>query len=512
MAKKNREKTEDITSEEKSDQDTASDPAPEAGEIISMKEAIEMLNTTRSTFYRWLREGKIKGMKVGRQWRFYREDIARFLKGQEPRIDLPADIGPLIENLRERAGKHDATDAPPVVEVVNLMMLLASKMNASDIHLATHTKGIGEEAIASLRYRVDGVLYTIAEIDTRLFPAILSRWKILSACDVVEKNKPQDGRIMARLSAAGEELDMRVSFVPGALGESLTVRIIGADRSAHLQLDKIDFSPGDRDRILRWIEAPWGMIVISGPAGSGKTTILYACLNHISRPEIKIMTAENPVEVLLPWAVQVPVQPNAGFTFSAALRSIMRSDPDVIMVGEIRDHETLAVAHECAVTGHLVITTMHSNDSIGTLKRLVDMGSDPYIIGESVKLIISLRLVRILCPDCSVEKSPPAELLDEVAEVARRGGLDWDSLPKKFRERVGCEKCKETGYRGRNIVAETLEVTPEVIAALGHGASIDEMRAIAVEQGMTTITADGIRRAALGETSLGEVMRVLKME
>ena len=486
----------------------------DAGDIISMKEAIELLNTTRSTFYRWLREGKIKGMKIGRQWRFYREDIQRFLKGQEPRIDLPADIGPLIRSLRERAEKYGETDAspsgaPPVVEAVNLMIFLAGKMNASDIHLAPHTRESGGEVTASLRYRVDGALQTATEIDTRLLPAIITRWKILAACDVHEKVKPQDGRIKVRIE--GRELDMRVSFLPTALGESLTARIISTDWGAHLNLDRIDFSPGDRERVLRWIQAPWGMIVVSGPAGSGKTTVLYACLNHIARPEIKVLTVENPAEVLLPWAVQVSVRPDVGLTFPDALRSVLRADPDVIMVGEVREPETLSLALECALTGHLVMTTMHAVGAESALKRMVDLGSEPYIIGEAVKLIVAQRLVRVLCPDCSVEKSPPPELLERVALNAREGGLDWDSLPKNFQEPVGCGNCKETGYRGRNIAAETLEVTPEIIAALGSGASAEEMRAIAVEQGMTTITADGIRRAAMGETSLAEIVRVFKL-
>jgi excisionase family DNA binding protein len=520
MAEKDREKDDQIESKEESEQEPAGSgadaggPAEDSGEIIDMKEAISLLNTTRSTFYRWVREGKIKGMKVGRQWRFYREDIERFLNGQEPRIDLPADIGPLISNLRERAQQLGAKetrppDTPEVVEAVNLMIHTAAKMNTSDIHLASHIREDSGEKVAMLRYRVDGVLNQIAEIDIRLLPAIIEQWKSMATCDVLEKEKPQDGRASAEIE--GEKLDLRVCFLPTGLGESLTVRILDPRAAwlAQLKFDDLGFAPQDRDRISRWVEAPWGMIVVTGPTGSGKTTVLYACLNHVARPEIKVLTVEDPVEVFLPWTVQVPVRPAAGVTFSSALRSVFRSDPDVIMVGEIRDRETLHLAQQCALTGHLVMTVMHAGDSVGVLKRMVEMGSHPYIVGESVRLIIAQRLVRKLCTDCSMEQSSPANLLDQAEEMARAGGLDWDSLPKKFREPVGCAKCNQRGYRGRTVVAETLEVTPEIAAAFRNGASDEELRTIAVEQGMTTMAADGVRKAAMGITSLAEVMRIL---
>jgi len=506
MAKKDKEKTEPETSAKKQGQNT--------GEILDMKEAIKLLDTTRSTFYRWVREGKIKGMKVGRQWRFYREDIDRFLKGQEPRIDLPVSIGPLVETLREHAGEFGAEDIPPgesepsAAEAVNLMILIADRMNASDIHLSAHLRISGVEPIGTLRYRVDGVLHTIAEIDTRLLPAIISRWKIMAKCDVNEKSKPQDGRIPLRFPDTDRQVDMRVTFLPAGLGEALTVRII--DRSSHsvLELDALGFSPKDEERISRWLKAPWGMIIVSGPTGSGKTTVLYSCLKHVTSPEVKILTAENPVEFFLPWAVQVSIRPGDGFTFSDALRSILRSDPDVIMVGEICDVETLDIAQQCALTGHLVIATMHVSEAVGVLRRMLELGSSPYIVAESTKLVTAQRLVRKLCPDCSVEKDPPPELLERLADIAHIGGLDWDSLPKKFRERVGCPNCKETGYRGRTLIAETLEVTPEIISAFKRDASDKEIQEIAVKQGMTTMAADAIRKAALGITSLTEAMRV----
>lgn len=503
--------------EKQMDQNSGEELDPQSDEIIDMNEAIKLLNTTRSTFYRWVREGKVKGMKVGRQWRFYREEIERFLKGEEPQIDLPANIDPLIENLRERIKQFEGEDTPlpdepklsPVVEAVNLMIRLAVMMKASDIHLAPLMKADNTEKIAILRYRLDGMLNTIAEFDIRLLPPIISRWKILSNCDISEKQSPQDGRLVARVADTDGDTELRVCFLPTGMGESLTVRIMSSSAMfALLTLDKMDFAPHDRERIMRWIKAPWGIIVVSGPTGSGRTTTLYACLNQIARPEVKIVTVEYPVEVLLPWAVQVPVQPNTGLTYAAALRAALRSDPDIIMVGEVRDDETLEVAQECALTGHLVMTTMHVNDSVHVLKRMLELGGALHVISASTKLIVAQRLVRMLCPDCSREYNPSSELLDQAAKIAYAGGLGWNSLPKNFREPVGCPKCRETGYKGRNLIVETLEVTQEIISALERGASDDELRSIAVEQGMTTMAADGIRRAASGETSLDEAIRV----
>jgi type IV pilus assembly protein PilB len=514
MTEEHKEKADQIESKGEPDQESASQTVEQDNELIDMEQAIEILKTTRSTFYRWLRAGKIKGMKVGRQWRFYREDIERFLKGQEPRIDLPADIDPLIKTLSERAEQLGVKDIPPpdageVVQAVNLMIILASKMQASDIHLAPHISEGGEES-AILRYRVDGALHPAAEIDIRLLPAIIERWKNMAACDVHEKERPQDGRILVIVE--GKKIDLRVCFLPAALGESLTVRILdpGAAWLAQLKFDDLGFAPRDKERILRWVEAPWGMIIVSGPTGSGKTTVLYVCLKHVARPEVKVLTVEDPVELLMPWTVQVPVRPDAGLTFPAALRSVLRSDPDVIMIGEVRDRETLTLAQQCALTGHLVMTVMHTNEAASVLKRMAEIGSHAYIIGESVKLIIAQRLVRKLCTECSVERqTPPVEFLERAEKMARAGGLDWDSLPKKFREPVGCAKCNQTGYKGRTVVAETLEVTSGIAAAFRSGASVEELRAIAVEQGMTTIAADGIRKAAMGVTSLAEVMRVI---
>jgi len=489
-----------------------------SAKLINMGEAIGILKTTRPTFYRWLRTGKIKGMKVGRQWRFYREDIEHFLRGEGPRIDLPADIGPLIRTLRrqvlELGGKPPGGGpSKPVLDAVSLMMVLGRLKRASDIHLSPTVGEEGTRSMGLLRYRVDGVLHEAARIDQRLLPAIVEEWKRMAACDIHEKQKSQDGRIRVSLQAMkssekAEELDLRVCFLPAVLGESVTVRIL--DRGAAiLTLDRIPYSDRDRRVLARALREPWGTILVAGPTGSGKTTTLYACLNEVKRPEMNVMSVEDPVEYLLPGVTQVPLNHRVGVTFPAALRSILRSAPNVILVGEVRDRETLMIVAQASLTGHLVMTTLHTRDAAGALTRMVDIGCDPFVVADATKLIVSQRLVRCLCRHCNAAYKPTDDQVHEAEELARAGGLDWESLNPRFRKAVGCKKCNRTGYRGRTVIAEMLEVTPEIGRALRNNASIDDLRAIAVGQGMTTMAADGVRRACTGETTLSEIRHLI---
>jgi len=484
--------------------------------LVGMEEAIRLLKTSRPTFYRWLRTGKIRGMKVGRQWRFYRGDIDRFLKGEAPRIELPVDIAPLVDVLRKQMGwKPGAPQVPaglnPVQQCVNTMIALGAKMAASDIHITTHRRVA--ENVTILRYRVGGVLQQVAEIDTRLLPAVIEEWKRLAACNVNETKRPQEGRIGIVPSGRKEmgiekALDLRVSFLPAALGESMTARILNPE-VVMLDLEHLPYSPGDHERIRRAIRLPAGLVVVTGPTGCGKTTTLYACLKEIARSEVKVMTVEDPVEYLLPWATQVAVNSDCGVTFSAALRSLLRSDPDIILVGEIRDLQTAMVVMQAALTGHMVLTTLHTPDAVGALTRMVDMGIDPFLIADTTKLVIAQRLLRKVCRHCCIEESPAADRLDMASELARRGGVDLLTVEQQFNGVVGCAKCAKTGYRGRTVSAETLEVTTEIATALRNGASAEDLTSIAVGQGMTTMAADGVRRAAAGETALEEVLRVL---
>lgn len=471
--------------------------------VLDMEQAISLLKTTRPTFYRWLRSGRIKGMKVGRQWRFYRQDIERFLKGEPPRIDLPASITPLIEELAGRLRAAGVKDLPSYDETAagatELLLRLALHRRASDIHLAP------QQTAAQVRLRIDGVLKLVVEFDLRLLPAVIEHWKTLSACDPREHEKPQDGRLA--LDHHGAPFDVRVCFVPTVLGESLTACVF-ARNATQVTLDQIDYAPQGRERLLRALASPWGLVLCTGPAGSGKTTTLYACLNHVTRPEVKVMSIEDPVEYVLPGVVQMGVNAKAGITFPVALRSVLRSDPDVLLVGEVRDQETLEACFQAALTGHLVLSTLHTNDAPSALVRMLNLGAADFLVADAAKLVVAQRLVRLVCPECSVPQPPTVEELARARQTAEAGGLKWETLPAQYRAARGCPKCAQTGFRRRMVISEMLEVTPEISKAIRRHAIVDELREIAIRQGMTTMGADGVRRAALGQTSLGEALRV----
>ncbi|MFC1586950.1 ATPase, T2SS/T4P/T4SS family [Planctomycetota bacterium] len=477
--------------------------------LLDMDQAIELLKTTRATFYRWLRAGKIKGMKVGRQWRFDPEEIDRFLKGEEPRIELRTDISPLLDILtkyvRQVGGKlASKPKTTGIQQVVDLMISAGLAVDASDIHVEPNMSTDGKTVVGILRLRIGGVLHVIAEFDIRLLPAIVEQWKIMAGCLPGEKIVPQDGRIL--LDDGSDPVDIRISFVPALLGETLTARILTT--SSRLSLEDYDYTTADMEKLLRALKRPWGSIIVNGPTGCGKTTLLYACLNQLANSKIKVVTVEEPVEYVYPWMMQVTVRQNKGVTFPRVLRVLLRTDPDVIMVGEIRDLETAALINSAALTGHLVMTTLHTDEAVRALKRMVEIGCQPFVVGDATRLVIAQRLIRILCPHCSKETGGSPELLAKAERLASTGGLDWHALSKDFRKPAGCSKCKQLGYRGRTVLVEMLEVTPEIGKALRQDASLDELRSLAVQQGMTTLSADGIRKAAAGKISLEEVLHM----
>ena len=477
-------------------------PKPNGTELMSMDDAIKVLKTTRSTFYRWLREGRINGMKVGRQWRFERAEIDRFLRGDEPQIELRTDIGPLIKELRARLGGEEEVHPKgysPVKLTVNLMFRLAAKMGASDIHLLP-----GEEAV-DVSYRVDGVLHPTVHFDRRLLAPIVERWKYMANLDTRQRSLPQDGRIGIDLN--GVVFDLRVSFLPSIFGESLTARILRRD-VVLLELGALDYSAKVHEKLVRHLEAPTGVVLTTGPTGSGKTTTLYACLQHLVNPGVKILSIEDPVEYIIPGVVQVGVDEEEGMTFERAQKYFLRSDPDVILVGEIRSRSSAEVCMQAALTGHLVLTSLHTNNATSVPKRLADIGVAPFLIADATRAVLAQRLVRRLCKVCSKPMEPSPNDLARAEKMARDGGLDWDSLAKGFREPVGCDECRNLGYRNRAAIVELLEVRDDVAKAVRDGASADVLRKIAVAEGMTTMGADGVRRAAAGQVALSEVFRV----
>jgi excisionase family DNA binding protein len=482
-------------------------PLSEEG-LLDMDQAIEMLKTTRATFYRWLRGGKIRGLKVGRQWRFERGEVERFLKGEQPRIELRGDISPLIQILTEKKKEFHAPDTTlseesPVQRAVKLMIEVGLALKASDVHLSPHE--LENDTVAVLRYRVDGVLKEMARVDLRLLPGMIEQWKILAGCNLLEQ-KPQEGRIKFELLVEKKSAEILFSFLPTFLGGSFTAGYL-AQNLKSLTLDHLDYAPADKEKLLRWVEGPYGMMIFTGPAGSGKTTSLLVCLNHIAGPEVKIMTVEDPVYFVFPWIVQTQVSEKMGYP--EAVRAILQSDPDVVFIGELQDAEVIGLAHRLSMTGHLVMTQMHVEESARALVRMVEMGAEPFVVADSTTLVVSQRLVRRLCPECSRPEELPPHLLARAESYARTGGLDWNTLPRNFRKPIGCPKCKQLGYSGRLQIAELLEVSPEIGDALKRGASVEELRALALRQGMTTMAADGIRKAAEGKTTVDEIIRTL---
>jgi excisionase family DNA binding protein len=485
----------------------------EERETLTMAEAIARLKTTRATFYRWLRAGRIKGMKVGRQWRFYARDVERFLEGKGPRVDPPAGLGPLLGVLEaqvaERQGgvEPEAEDGDDAARAVRLMVRLAWVARASHLHLEPTPEG------GRLRLRIDGVLHEVATVDNRLMPVLVHAWKALTSCDVTVKGLPQDGRAVCRLLAreAEDEVDLRACFMPGMEGEGVTVRLL--DRATEpLRLDRLPYSDAVRDAFRRALSAMQGLVVVTGPVGSGKTTTVYACLAEIITPERKVMTLEDPVSLSLPGAVQAQVRPQHGLTMPHLLRPMLRSDADAIMVDAVRDRETLVVMLQAALEGRLVLTCLHAGEAVAALQRLVAVAQDPYHVAATVRLIVAQCLPRQVCRHCTEPDTPSAETLEELARRARAGGVDLASLSPRWVRGRGCPTCGGVGYRGRIVIAEALEVGREMAQALVRGDSAETLQRLAVAKGMVSLAADGLRRAAAGETTPEEVLRVLRAQ
>jgi type IV pilus assembly protein PilB len=390
--------------------------------------------------------------------------------------------------------KNLASQAP-IVKLVNALILEALVKGASDIHIEPFEKEL------RVRYRIDGVLHVVAKYKPNIKDAVVARIKVLSGLDIAEKRLPQDGRMRARFK--GRDIDFRVSTVPTVYGEKVVLRIL--DKGA-LKLDLSELGLEDREYNLieKAIHSPYGMVLVTGPTGSGKTTTLYSSLLKVNKPEVNIMTVEDPVEYNLYGINQVQVNPEIGLTFARALRAFLRQDPDIIMVGEIRDTETAEIAIEAALTGHLVLSTLHTNDAPSTVTRLVDMGVEPFLVSSSVILVVAQRLARRICPYCKEPYVYPEEVLKEV------GFTDEEIKGLKTYRGKGCEKCDYTGYKGRVALYEVMEVVPEIRDAIVRGENADRIRDIAKKYGMRTLREIGKIKIAKGITTPEEVLRVTR--
>ena len=438
------------------------------------------------------------------------EDLA-FTTGFQVRA-VVADAGAIKERVLEHYGEEaaladairDAADAQldgdaesaasamPVVRLLNSILHRAIRDRASDVHFETF------EGVFRIRYRVDGSLYEVEAPPPHLALPLVSRIKVMADLDITETRVPQDGRI--ELSIDGRPVDLRVATLPGASGEGCVMRIL--DRSAvSLDLQALGLQPGDEAALRAMTRLPHGIVLVTGPTGSGKTTTLYAMLSEANTPETKIITVEDPVEYDIAGIVQVPIHDDIGVTYASVLRSILRQDPDKILVGEIRDRETGATAVEASLTGHTVFATIHTNDAPSTVTRLVDMGIEPFLVAATLESVVAQRLVRSVCSDCKVTYEPDDELLMDLgpdADLVRGATLCYGR---------GCDACHHTGYRGRTGLFEIMDVDDEVRRLIEAGASIEEVREAAVAGGMETLREVGLRAAAEGRTTIEEVLR-----
>ncbi|MBU5424396.1 Flp pilus assembly complex ATPase component TadA [Cellulomonas hominis] len=386
-------------------------------------------------------------------------------------------------------------DDAPIVRYVNLLVTQAISDRASDIHIEP------TEHDLRVRYRIDGVLHEMQRSPKQIQGGVISRVKILSDIDIAERRKPQDGRMS--VTHNGRKIDLRVATLPTVWGEKIVMRILD-NSTASLDLRDLAFLEHNYATYHEAYTKPYGMILVTGPTGSGKSTTLYATLNAVSRPEINVITVEDPVEYRLAGINQVQVNPKAGLTFAGALRSILRSDPDVVLLGEIRDHETAQIAIEAALTGHLVLSTLHTNDAPSAVTRLVEMGIEPFLVGSALDCVVAQRLARKLCEKCYEPYTPTeTELI-----AARFPWTPGEPLPELFRP-VGCVACSRTGYRGRIALHEVMRVTEDIERHAVARSSSAEIGATARAQGMITLRDDGWHKVALGQTSLEEILRVV---
>ncbi|MDQ1745813.1 MAG: type pilus assembly protein PilB [Frankiaceae bacterium] len=389
----------------------------------------------------------------------------------------------------------DVVEDAPIVKFVNLLITQAIQDRASDIHIEPTERDL------RVRFRIDGVLHEIMRSPKNIQSGVISRLKIMSDINIAERRIPQDGRLSVTVNQ--KKIDLRVATLPTVWGEKVVMRVLD-NSTAMLKLSDLGFRDDNYERYAVSFTKPYGMILVTGPTGSGKSTTLYATLNIVSKPEINVITVEDPVEYRIPGINQVQTNTKAGLSFASALRSILRSDPDVVLIGEVRDHETAQIAIEAALTGHLVLSTLHTNDAPSAITRLVEMGIEPFLVGSALDCILAQRLARRLCAKCREAYVPEAETLRQ----ARFPWAEGEPLPTLYRA-VGCSACAKTGYKGRLALHEVMPVSEEIERLAVERASAAVIGQVAREQGMKTLRDDGMAKVLDGVTTLEEILRVV---
>jgi type IV pilus assembly protein PilB len=399
------------------------------------------------------------------------------------------------EEEEDLSGLKEVVEDAPIVKFVNLLITQAIQDRASDIHLEPTERDL------RVRFRIDGVLHEIMRSPKNIQSGVISRLKIMADINIAERRVPQDGRLS--VNAHGKKIDLRVATLPTVWGEKVVMRVLD-NTTAMLKLSDLGFSDSNYERYSQSFTKPYGMILVTGPTGSGKSTTLYATLNIVSRPEINVITVEDPVEYRIPGINQVQVNNKAGLTFAGALRSILRSDPDVVLIGEVRDHETAQIAIEAALTGHLVLTTLHTNDAPSAVTRLVEMGIEPFLVGSALDCVLAQRLARRLCPKCKEAYVPTRQFLED-------SRFPWspDEEPPTLYRPIGCSACSKTGYKGRLALHEVMAVTEDIERLAVEHASALTIGNVAREQGMVTLRDDGLTKVKAGHTSIEEILRVV---
>jgi type IV pilus assembly protein PilB len=419
--------------------------------------------------------------------RFHRSDD--FLDELTTSIDVSEDDENDLTKVKE------IVDDAPIVKFVNLLITQAIADRASDIHIEPTERDL------RVRFRIDGVLHEMMRSPKSIQAGVLSRLKIMAELDIAERRVPQDGRLSVQ--TGGRKIDLRVATLPTVWGEKIVMRVLD-NTTAMLKLADLGFADANYRRWEESFTKPYGMLLVTGPTGSGKSTTLYSTLNIVNKPEVNVITVEDPVEYRLPGINQVQANPKAGLTFARALRSILRSDPDIVLLGEIRDHETAQIAIEAALTGHLVLSTLHTNDAPSAVNRLIEMGIEPFLVGSALDCVLAQRLARRLCSKCKEPYEPTRE------EMA---GFRWpwpedEALPTLHRA-VGCSACSKTGYKGRLALHEVMAISEDIERLAVQRASADAIGSIAREQGMRTLREDGLDKVLQGVTSIEEILRVV---